>query len=86
MQINGLIFLADFYILEMEDESSSNPIPIMLGQLFLKIARTKINIHDGTLIIEFNGRVIHFKIFEAMRYLNDVHYVFTIHDSCGNLR
>lgn len=73
VQINGLIFLADFYILEM-------------GQLFLKIARTKINIHDGTLIIEFKCRVIHFKIFEAMRYFNDVHYVFTIHDSCGNLR
>ena len=46
VQINGLNFLVDFYVLEMEDESSPNPTPILLGQLFLKIARTKINIHD----------------------------------------
>ena len=57
---------------------SSNPTPILLGRPFLKIARTKIDVHDGTLIMEFNGEIIRFNIFEAMRYPSDVHYVFNM--------
>ena len=44
----------------------------------MKTARTKIDVHDGTLTMEFNGEIIHFNIFEAMRYPSDVHSVFNI--------
>ena len=57
---------------------SYNPTPILLGRPFLKIARTKINVHDGTLTMEFNGEIICFNIFEAMRYPSDVHSIFNI--------
>lgn len=67
VQINELVFPADFYILEMEDELSPNPTPILLGRPFLKTARTKIDVHDGTLTMEFDGEVIRFNIFQAMR-------------------
>ena len=80
VQVNELVFPADFYILEMDDESSPNPTPILLGRPFLKIARTKIDVHDGTLTMEFDGEVIRFNIFEAMRYPSEVHYVFAIDD------
>ncbi|KAH9717584.1 hypothetical protein KPL71_021883 [Citrus sinensis] len=80
VQVNELVFPADFYILEMEDELSPNPIPILLGRPFLKTARTKIDVHDGTLTMEFDGEVIRFNIFEAMRYPSDVHSVFAIDD------
>ena len=45
---------------------------------FLKTTRTKIDVHDGTLTMEFNGEIIRFNIFEAMRYPSDVHFVFNI--------
>ena len=71
VQVNELVFPADFYVLNMEDKTSSNPTPILLGRPFLKIARVMINVHDGVLIMEFDGVVIKFNIFEAMKYLND---------------
>ncbi|XP_052299681.1 uncharacterized protein LOC107176621 [Citrus sinensis] len=46
VQVNELVFPVDFYIIEMEDELSPNPTPILLGRPFLKTARTKIDVHD----------------------------------------
>ena len=80
VQVNELVFPADFYILEIEDELSPNPTPILLRRPFLKIARTKIDVHNGTLTMEFDGEVIRFNISEAMRYSSDVHSVFSIDD------
>ncbi|KAH9802719.1 hypothetical protein KPL71_001504 [Citrus sinensis] len=80
VQVNELIFPTDFYILEMEDELSPNPTPILLGRPFLKTTRTKIDVHDGTLTMEFDGEVIRFNIFGAMRYPSDVHSVFAMDD------
>ena len=54
VQVNELVFPADFYVLEMEDETSLNPIPILLGRPFLKIAQAMINVHDGVLTMEFD--------------------------------
>ena len=38
VQVNELIFPTDFFILEIKDESLSNPTPILLGRPFLKTA------------------------------------------------
>ncbi|XP_062086205.1 uncharacterized protein LOC133792316 [Humulus lupulus] len=73
VKVNELVFLADFYILDMEDDSISCSTPVLLGRPFLKTARTKIDVHKGTLTMEFDGEVIRFNIFEAMRYPSDVH-------------
>lgn len=72
------MFPVDFYILEMEDESSPNSTPILLRRPFLKTARTKIDVHDGTFTMEFDSEIIRFNSFKAMRYLSDVHYVFVL--------
>ncbi|MFG1554817.1 retropepsin-like aspartic protease, partial [Staphylococcus aureus] len=53
VQVNKLIFPADFYILDMEDESSINRATLILGRPFLKTAKTKIDVHTGTLSMEF---------------------------------
>ena len=58
VQVNELVFLVDFYVLEIEDEASPNPTPILLGRPFLKTGRTKIDVHDGTLTMEFDGEII----------------------------
>ena len=73
MQANELVFPADFYVLEMEDDNSPNSTPILLGKPFLKTARMKIDVHDKSLTMEFYRKTIRFNIFEAMRYPSDVH-------------
>ncbi|KAM5550593.1 hypothetical protein ABKV19_027109, partial [Rosa sericea] len=67
VQVGELIFPADFYVLEME-EPSPNSTPLLLGRPFMRTARTKIDVYSGTLTMEFDGEVVGFNIFEAMRY------------------
>ena len=35
----------------------------------MRTARTKIDVFEGNLTMEFDGKIIHFNIFDAMRYL-----------------
>ncbi|KAM5578091.1 hypothetical protein ABKV19_008423, partial [Rosa sericea] len=67
VQVGELIFPADFYVLEME-EPSPNSTPLLLGRPFMRTARTKIDVYSGTLTMEFDGEIVGFNIFEAMRY------------------
>ncbi|CAN6552321.1 unnamed protein product [Malus baccata var. baccata] len=68
VQVNHLIFPADFYVLEMEDSSHAPSLPILLGQPFMKTARTKIDVFMGTLTTEFDGDIIHFNLSETIKY------------------
>jgi len=77
VQVNHLIFPADFYVLEME-ESPMSATPLLLGRPFMSTARTKIDVYAGALTMEFDGDVIGFNIFEAMRYPLDIHNCFSI--------
>ncbi|RDY10500.1 Retrovirus-related Pol polyprotein from transposon 17.6, partial [Mucuna pruriens] len=54
VQVNELIFPADFYVLDMEEETSEKGSTLVLGRPFLMTARTKIDVHVGTLSIEFS--------------------------------
>ncbi|CAN6566362.1 unnamed protein product [Malus baccata var. baccata] len=78
VQVNQLIFPADFYVLDMEDSDRSPTLPILLGKPFMKTDRTKIDMFKGTLTMEFNGEVIDFNISETMRYPSDDHSCFSI--------
>lgn len=68
VQVNALIFLAAFYVLDMGDNDLANSSSILLGRPLLKTVRTKIYVYDGTLSIEFDGEVIKFSIYDAMHY------------------
>ncbi|KAH9726990.1 hypothetical protein KPL70_008483 [Citrus sinensis] len=78
VQVNELVFPVDFYVLDMEDDNSSNSVPILLGRPFLKTARTKIDVHKGTLTMEFDGEVIEFNMYDAMKYPSEEHSVFSM--------
>ncbi|XP_052203082.1 uncharacterized protein LOC127808554 [Diospyros lotus] len=78
VQVNELVFPVDFYVLNMEEDDSSNLAPILLGRPFLKTARTKIDVHDGTLTMEFDREIVKFNIFDNIRYPNDVQSTFSI--------
>ncbi|KAJ9556479.1 hypothetical protein OSB04_011093 [Centaurea solstitialis] len=72
VQVNELVFPADFYVIDMEEDSHPKSTSILLGRPFLKTAKTKIDVHKGTLSMEFDGNVIHFNIYESMRFPSDV--------------
>ena len=76
--INELIFLVDFYIIDMDDKFASNSSHILLGRPFMKTARTKIDVHKGTLSFEFDGEIVTFNIFDAMKYPKDSESIFNI--------
>ncbi|XP_021751645.1 uncharacterized protein LOC110717300 [Chenopodium quinoa] len=68
VQVNELVFPANFYVLDMPNDESPSSAPILLGRPFLKTSRTKIDVHSGVLTMEFDGEVIRFNLFDAMRY------------------
>ncbi|RDX98546.1 hypothetical protein CR513_18515, partial [Mucuna pruriens] len=78
VQVNELIFPADFYVLDMEDETSGKESTLILGRPFLMTARTKIDVYFGTLSMEFGDTLVQFNIFEAMKHPTEDHSLFGI--------
>ncbi|KAM1216920.1 hypothetical protein ACFX2J_013150 [Malus domestica] len=78
VQVGNLIFLADFYVLDMEDSPCSTPLPILLGRPFMKTAQTKIDVAKGELTMEFGDELIKFKVPEYVKNPNDVRSCFAI--------
>ena len=68
-QVNDLVFLADFYVLNMENGDQTTLI--LLGRPFLKTSKTKIDVHSGTLTMEFDGEIVKFNIYDAMKFPDD---------------
>ncbi|XP_027152320.1 uncharacterized protein LOC113752407 [Coffea eugenioides] len=77
VQVDKLVFPADFYVLEMDDDFSVSPL-ILLGRPFLMTSKTKIDVYSGTLTMEFDGEIIKFNICDAMKYSSEAHSVFVI--------
>ncbi|XP_024974703.1 uncharacterized protein LOC112512794 [Cynara cardunculus var. scolymus] len=75
VQVNELVFSTDFYVIDMEEHNTSKSPLILLGRPFLKTSKTKIDVHDGTLTMEFDGEVIKFNIYDAIRYPSDASFV-----------
>ncbi|CAN6586155.1 unnamed protein product [Malus baccata var. baccata] len=76
--VNHLIFPADFYVLEMDESDHAPSLPILLGRPFMKTARTKIDVFNGTLTMEFDGEVINFNLSDSMKFPNENHSCFAI--------
>ena len=47
-------------------------------QAIFETSRAKIDVHEGTLTMKFDGEVIKFNIFDAMRFPADVNYVYAL--------
>ncbi|CAN6697872.1 unnamed protein product [Malus baccata var. baccata] len=76
--VNHLIFPADFYVLEMDESDHAPSLPILLGRPFMKTARTKIDVFNGTLTMDFDGEVINFNLSDSMKFPNENHSCFAI--------
>ncbi|XP_023757294.2 uncharacterized protein LOC111905789 [Lactuca sativa] len=72
VQVNQLVFPADFYVTDLEEKTPSKSSMILLGRPFMNTAHTIIDVHNGKITMEFDGETIHFNIFEAMRYPSNI--------------
>src|ERR1044071_2047384 len=59
IKVDKLIFPADFFILDVCDNATA---PIMLDRPFMKTSRTKIDVFNGILTMEFDGDTIEHNI------------------------
>ena len=64
VQVNGLIFPVNFYVLDMDGGCSPKKLPLLLGRPFMKTARTKIDVYNRTLTMEFDGEITSFQVLE----------------------
>ncbi|RDY09177.1 hypothetical protein CR513_06491, partial [Mucuna pruriens] len=78
VQVNELIFPANFYVLDMEEETSGKGSTLIVGRPFLMTAKTKTDVHVGTLSMEFGDTLVQFNIFEAMKDPTEDHSLFGI--------
>ncbi|RDX68746.1 hypothetical protein CR513_52227, partial [Mucuna pruriens] len=76
--VNGLIFPAYFYMLDMEDEAFGIGSALILRRPFLMMVRTKIDVYVGTLSMEFVDTFMQFNIFEALKHPAEDHSTFNI--------
>jgi len=80
IKIDSLVIPYDFYILNMERDSSNNNTPILFGRPFLKTVSTKIDCSKDTLSIEVGDEVIEFNFYDVMKYAYSNIYSITCYD------
>ncbi|CAM8877156.1 unnamed protein product [Rhodiola kirilowii] len=68
VQVDELVFPADFYVLKMETGGPTDHAPILLGRPFLKTSKMKIDCGSGMLSMEVEGEVFSFDIFRTMKH------------------
>ncbi|GJX60009.1 uncharacterized protein Tco_0291399 [Tanacetum coccineum] len=78
VQVKDLVFLADFYVVDMGKDNHFNSPFILLRRPFLKTTRTNFYVHEGILTMEFDGKVIKFNIYDSMKYPGNEHSIFSI--------
>ncbi|GKV44659.1 hypothetical protein SLEP1_g51821 [Rubroshorea leprosula] len=72
VKVDKFIFLADFIVLDMEED---HEVPLILGRLFLATGRTLIDVQQGKLMLRVENEQVTFNVFDAMKYPSDI-------DSC----
>ncbi|CAN6707354.1 unnamed protein product [Malus baccata var. baccata] len=78
VQVDHLIFPADFYVLDMEDSAHSPSSPLLLGRPFMKTAQTKIDVAKGAVTMAFGGDMINFNVSDYVEKPNHVRSCFAV--------
>ncbi|KAK8624398.1 hypothetical protein V6N13_065743 [Hibiscus sabdariffa] len=72
VKVDELIFPAYFYVIDMENDRTNTSPEILLGRPFLGTTNVKIEVRSGLLTMEFDGKVVKFNVYKAMRYPENV--------------
>ncbi|CAJ2638201.1 unnamed protein product [Trifolium pratense] len=69
VRVAEFVFLADFVILDMEDDAEVEPL--LLGRPFLATGRALIDVEMGELMLRTHGEQVMFNVFKAMKHHDD---------------
>ncbi|XP_040972469.1 uncharacterized protein [Gossypium hirsutum] len=72
VKVNGLIFPADFYVIQMEEDNTLGSSDIFLGRPFLSTTNTKIDVRSGTLMMEFDGKIVNFNVYGTISHPGEI--------------
>ncbi|XP_015970264.1 uncharacterized protein LOC107493721 [Arachis duranensis] len=78
VNIKGLVFPIDFYVLEMPSSEPERASSILLGRPFLRTSRFKLDAYLGTYSFGIDGRVVSFSLEEAMKHPSENHSLFRV--------
>ncbi|XP_016164888.1 uncharacterized protein LOC107607445 [Arachis ipaensis] len=76
VNIQGLLFPVDFHILETPSIDFNKPSSILLGRLFLKTARFKLDAHSGVYSFELDGKLVKFTLEESNKPVLEAYSIF----------
>ncbi|XP_015969945.1 uncharacterized protein LOC107493362 [Arachis duranensis] len=76
VNIKGLVFPIDFYVLEMPSSETERASSILLGRPFLRTSRFKLDDYSGNYSFEIDGRIVSFSLEEAMKHPPENHSLF----------
>ncbi|XP_073153094.1 uncharacterized protein [Henckelia pumila] len=65
VEVGDLVFPADFYVLDMKSNELNSPI--LLGRPFFKTSKSIIDVDNGNLTMEFDGKIAKFDIFDTLK-------------------
>ncbi|RDX86963.1 hypothetical protein CR513_31631, partial [Mucuna pruriens] len=70
--------LMNFYVLDMEDDTFEEGSALILGRPFFMTTKMNIDVHAGTLSVEFGDTYMEFNIFEALKHPAKDHSTFGV--------
>ena len=90
VKVGKFVLLANFVILDMEDDDS---VPIILGRPFLATGKAQLNVQEGELKLRVQGDEITFHVFHPMKHpyddpnedISKLHYTEILQGDAKNL-
>ncbi|KAL4334961.1 hypothetical protein GQ457_07G011140 [Hibiscus cannabinus] len=68
LEVDELIFPADFYVINMENDQSNTSSEILLRCPFLSTTNANIEVRSGLLTMEFDGEIVKFDVYMSMEH------------------
>lgn len=78
VKVHEFVYPADFYVVRMSDVQSKDSSGVLLGRPFLRTARALIDVHNGTICLDYHGEKFTFSIDDAMKNPIDAENVYAI--------
>jgi hypothetical protein len=71
VQVDKLIYHVDFVVLNTQPVETCNPIPVILGRLFLATSNALINCRNGLMKLSFGNMTLEMNIFNICKQPGD---------------
>ncbi|XP_042009001.1 uncharacterized protein LOC121757539 [Salvia splendens] len=78
VKVNNFLYPADFFIIKITEPVARESSGVLLGRPFLSTANTIIDVRNGRISLDFNGKQFTFNIDEAMKRPADNENIYSV--------